>query len=110
MVTLPKQRVREVHLRCRFCAHYHFNTLNKGIAFVPGKILSEGKTPNLPCTYHNIPHNERPQYGRNLPVVTLLQLRREAARAAYEEGILEPYRAFEYQNSSSISSVELENR
>ena len=110
MVTLPKQKVREVHLRCRFCAHYHFDTSNKGIAFVPGKILSEGKTPNLPHTYRNIPHNERPQYGGNLPLVALLQLRREAARAAYEEGILEPYRAFEYQSSSPISSVELENR
>ena len=109
MVTLPKQRVREVHLRCRFCAHYHFNTRNKGIAFVPGKVFSEEKTPNLPRTYRNILHNERPQYGRNLPVVALSQLRREAARAAYEEGILEPYHAFEYQNSSSISSVELEN-
>ena len=110
MVTLPKQRVGEVHLRCSFCAHYHFNTQNKGIAFVPGKILSKGKTLSLPCTYHNIPHDERPQYGRNLPMVTLLQLRQEAARAAYEERILEPCCAFEYQNSSSISSVELENR
>ena len=110
MVTLPKQRVREVHLRCRFCAHYHFNTQNKGIAFVPGKILSEGKTPNLPRTYRNILHNKRLQYRRNLPMVALLQLRQEAARAASEEGILEPYRAFEYQSSSSISSVELENR
>ena len=109
MVTLPKQRVREVHLRCRFCAHYHFNTRNKGIAFVPGKILSEGRTPNLPHTYRNIPQDERPQYRRNLPVVTLLQLRREAARAAYEEGILELYHTFEYQSSSSLSSVELED-
>ena len=109
MVTLPKQRVREVHLRCRFCAHYHFNTRNKGIAFVPGKVLSEGRTPNLPRTYCNIPHDERPQYGRNLPMVALLQLRREATRAAYEEGILEPYSTFEYQSSSSLSSIELED-
>ena len=109
MVTLPKQRVREVHLQCRFCAHYHFNTRNKGIAFVPGNILSEGRTPNLPHTYHNIPHDKRPQYGRNLSVVPLLQLRQEATRAAYEEGILEPYCAFEYQSSSSLSSVELED-
>ena len=48
---------------------------------MPGKILSEGKTPSLPHTYRNIPHDERLQYGRNLPVVALLQLRREAARA-----------------------------
>ena len=75
MVTLPKQRVREVHLQCRFCAHYHFNTRNEGIAFVPGKILSEGRTSSLPCTYHNIPHDERPQYRRNLSVAALLQLR-----------------------------------
>ena len=75
MVTLPKQKVREVHLWCGFCAHYHFNTLNKGIAFVPGKIFSEGRTPILPHTYCNIPHDERPQHGENLSVVTLLQLR-----------------------------------
>ena len=96
MVILPKQRVREVHLRCRFCAHYHFNTRNKGIAFLPGKILSEGRTPSLPHTYRNIPHNERPQYGENLSVVALLQLRREAAKVAYKEEILEPYCVFEY--------------
>ena len=75
MITLPKQRVREVHLRCRFCAHYHFNTRNKGIAFVPGKILSEGRTPNLTHTYCNISHDERLQYVKNLSIVTLLQLR-----------------------------------
>ena len=69
MVTLPKQRVREVHLRCRFCAHYHFNTQNKGIAFVPRKIFSEGGTPSLSHTYRDIPHNERPQYGKNLSVL-----------------------------------------
>ena len=108
MVTLPKQRVREVHLRCRFCAHYHFNTLNKGIAFVPGKIFNEGKIPSLPHTYCNIPH-ERPQYGKNLSVVALLQLRWEAAKAAYEEGILEPYSVFEYQSSNSASSAGLED-
>ena len=100
MVTLPKQKVREVHLRCRFCVHYHFNTRNKGIAFVPGKILSEGRTPNLPHTYCN---------GKNLSIVALLQLRQEAARAAYEEGILEPYHIFKYQSSNSLSSVELED-
>ena len=109
MVTLPKQKVREVHLWCRFCAHYHFNTRNKGRAFVPGKILSEERSPNLPRTYRNIPHDERPQYGKNLSIATLLQLRQEAARAVYEEGILEPYRAFKYKSSNSLSSVELED-
>ena len=57
---------------------------------MPGKILSEGRTPSLPHTYRNIPHDERPQYEKNLSIVTLLQLRQEAAKAAYEEGILEP--------------------
>ena len=76
---------------------------------MPGKILSEGRAPSLPCTYHNIPHNERPQYGKNLFIVALLQLWREAAKAAYKEGILEPYRVFEYQSSNSSSSAELED-
>ena len=40
-----------------------------------------------------------------ISVAALLQLRREAARAAYEEGILEPYQAFEYQSSNSLSTV-----
>ena len=76
---------------------------------MPGKILSEGRTLNLPRTYHNIPHDERPPYEKNLSIVTLLQLRQEAARAAYEEGILEPYHVFEYQSSNSSSSAELED-
>ena len=105
MVTLPKQKVREVHLQCRFCTYYHFNTQNKGIAFVPGRISSEGRSPNLPCTYHNIPHTERPEYGKNLSIVVLMQLRCEAGRAAYKGGVLEPYRAFEYQSSNSQSST-----
>ena len=74
---------------------------------MPGKILSEGRTPSLPRTYRNIPHNERPQYGKNLSIVTLLQLRREATKAVYREGILEPYHAFEYQSSNSLGSTEL---
>ena len=74
-----------------------------------GKILSEERTPYLPRTYRNIPHDERPQYGKNLSIVALLQLRREAARAAYKEGILELYHAFEYQSSNSSGSAELEN-
>ena len=53
---------------------------------MPGKILSEGRTSNLPHTYRNIPHDERLQYGKNLSIVALLQLRGEATRAAYEEG------------------------
>ena len=76
---------------------------------MPGKILSEGRTPSLPCIYHNIPHNKRPQYGKNLSVVALLQLRQEATKAVYKEGILEPYHVFEYQSSNSSSSAELED-
>ena len=109
MVTVSKQKVREVLLQCRFCAHYHFNTQNKGIAFVPGKILSEGRTPSLPHTYRNILHDKRLQYGKNLSIVTLLQLRQEATKVAYEEGILELYHIFKYQSSNSFSSVELED-
>ena len=105
MVTLPKQKMREVHLRCRFCAYYHFNTQNKGIASVPGRISSEGRSPNLPRTYRNIPHTERLEYEKNLSIVALTQLRHEAGRAAYEGGVLEPYPAFEYQSSNSQSSA-----
>ena len=105
MVTLPKQKVREVHLWCRFCAYYHFNTRNKGIAFVPGRISSEGRSPNLPHTYCNIPHTERPEYRTNLSIVALMQLRHEAGRATYEGGVLQPYHAFEYQSSNSQSSA-----
>ena len=105
MVMLPKQKVREVHLWCRFCTYYHFNTQNKGIAFVPRRISSEGRSPNLPHTYRNIPHTERPEYGKNLPIVVLMQLRHEAGRATYEGGVLEPYCAFEYQSSNSQSSA-----
>ena len=74
---------------------------------MPGKIPSEGRTPSLPHTYHNNPHDERPQYRKNLSIVALLQLRREATKVAYEEGILEPYRVFEYQSSNSSSSAKL---
>ena len=73
--------------------------------FVPGRISSEGRSPNLPRTYHNIPHTERLEYRKNLSIVALMQLRHEAGRAAYEGGVLEPYHAFEYQSSNSQSSV-----
>ena len=76
---------------------------------MPGRIPSEGRPPRLPHTYHNIPHGERPEYGRNLPIKVLIQLRCEASRAAYEEGILEPYQAFDCQSSDSLSSVRLED-
>ena len=70
-----------------------------------GKIFSEGRAPSLLHTYCNIPHNQRLQYRRNLSVVALLQLRQEATKAAYEEGVLEQYHVFEYQSSNSSSSV-----
>ena len=105
MVTLPKQKVREVHLQCRFCTYYHFNTQNKGIAFIPGRISSEGRSPNRPHTYHNIPHTERPENGKNLSIDALTQLGREAGRATYEGGVLQPYHAFECQSSNSQSSA-----
>ena len=72
---------------------------------MPGRIPSEGRPPN----HHNIPHKERPEYGRNLPIEVLIRLRCEASRATYEEGILEPYQAFDYQSSDSLSSVRLED-
>ena len=105
MVMLPKQKVWEVHLQYRFCAYYHLNTQNKGIVFIPARILSEGRSPNLPHNYRNIPHIERPEYRENLPITTLTQLRHEAGRVAYEEGVLQPHRSFEYQRSSSQSSA-----
>ena len=75
MVTFPRQRVQEVHLKCRFCAYQHFNTRNKGT---------------------NIPHYARPAYGRNVPSYVLAQLRWEARRTAFEIGALNPDRCFEY--------------
>ena len=74
---------------------------------MPGKIPDKGRTPSLPRTYCNIPHNERPQYGKNLSIVALLQLRQEATKVVYREGILEPYHAFKYQSSNSLGSTEL---
>ena len=41
MVTLPKQRVQEVHFKCRFCAFHHFNTRNKGTVYIPGQIFGK---------------------------------------------------------------------
>ena len=41
MVTLPRQRVQEVHLKCRFCAYQHFNTRSKGTIDIPGQIIGK---------------------------------------------------------------------
>ena len=105
MVTLPKQKVKEVPLQCRFCTHHHFNTQNKGIAFTPRDNLSGQRSLNLLHMYCNIPHHERVQYGKNLPITVLTQMRCTAGRAAYEEGVLQLYHSFEYISSGSQSST-----
>ena len=51
----------------------------------------------------------RDQNTGEISIAALLQLRREAARATYEEGILEPYCTFEYRSSNSLSSVSLKD-
>ena len=104
MVTLPRQRVREVHLKCRFCAFHHFNTRNKGTVYIPGQIFGKDDPLSLPQTCQNIPHFARPAYGKNLSKDILAQLRREAWKTAYEIGALSPERHFEYQSSDSESS------
>ena len=48
MVTLPRQRVWEVHLKCRFCAFHHFNTRNKGTVYILGQIFSKDDLLSLP--------------------------------------------------------------
>ena len=55
MVTLSRQRVQEVHLKCRFCAYQHFNTRNKGTIYIQDRYLVT--TTLLDChrpvrTYH----------------------------------------------------------
>ena len=106
MVSLPKQKVREVHLRCRFCTQYHFNSHNKGITFLPRDQLNKPGTLNLPYTYRNIPHSEHVEYDGNLSVATLAHMRHAASRFAYEEGILQLYHSFVYISSDSQSSIE----
>ena len=75
MVTLPRQRVQEVHLKCRFCAYHHFNTRNKVTIYIPGQILSKDDPLRLPQTCQNIPHFARPAYGKNVLNDVLAQLR-----------------------------------
>ena len=67
--------------------------------------MSEEEPPNLPHTYHDILHLERPEYGKNIPIATLMQLRHEAGRAIHERGVLQPYHTFEYHSSNSQSFV-----
>ena len=80
MVTLPRQRVQEVHLKCIFCVYQHLNTRNKGTIYVPGQIFGKVNPLRLyeyafPQTCQNIPHFMRPAYGRNVPSDVLAQLR-----------------------------------
>ena len=88
MVTLPRQRVQEVHLKCRFCAYQHFNTRNKGTVYIPGQIFGKDDPLRLPQTCWNILHFARPAYGRNVPSDILAQLRQETRRTAHEIGAL----------------------
>ena len=104
MVTLPRQSVQEVHLKCRFCAYQHFNMRNKGTIYIPGQIFGGDDPLRLPQTCQNIPHFARPAFGRNVPSYVLAQLRREARRTAYEIGDLNPDKHFEYQSSDSENS------
>ena len=101
MVTLPRQRVQEVHLKCRFCANQHFNTRNKGTIHIPAQIFDKDNPLRLPQTCQSIPHFAKPANGRNVPSDVLAQLRQEARRTAYEIGALNPDRHFEYQSSDS---------
>ena len=82
MVTLPRQRVQEVHLKCRLCAYHHFNTRSKGTIYIPGWIFSKNDPLRLPQTCQNIPHFARPASGKNVPNDVLTQLRQEAWRTA----------------------------
>ena len=104
MVTLPRQRAWEVHLKCRFCAFHHFSTRNKGTVYILGQIFSKDDPSSLPRTCRNIPQFARLAYGKNLLKDILAQLRWEAWRAAYEIGALDPERHFEYQSSDLESS------
>ena len=66
MVTLPRQRVQEVHLE---------ETRNKGTVYIPGQIFSKDDPLSLPQTCQIIPHFARPAYGKNLSKDVLVQLR-----------------------------------
>ena len=87
MVSLPRQRVQEVDLKCRFCSQYHYNTRNKGTNLLTGRVLGQDDPLRLPYAYRCIPHHTRERYGRNLPLHILARLRHEARTNAYEAGI-----------------------
>ena len=106
MVSLPRQKVQEVDLKCRFCSQYHFNTRNEEIILLPGRVLGQDDPLRLPYTYRCIPHHTRERYGRNVPQHILASQRHEARTNAYETGILSPYRRFIYLQSDSEESYE----
>ena len=106
MVILPRQRIQEIDLKCRFCFQYHFNTRNKGTILIPGRILGREDPLRLPYAYRNIPHNTRERYGRNVPPHILARERHEAKTNAIEAGTLSPYRRFTYLQSDSEESSE----
>ena len=106
MVSLQRERVQEVDLKCRFCSQYHYNTRNKGTILLSGRVLGQYDPLRLPYTYRCIPHHTTERYGRNLPPHVLVRLRREARTNAYEAGTLSPYRRFTYLQSDSEESYE----
>ena len=106
MVSLPRQRVQEVGLKCRFYSQYDYNTRNKGTILLTGRVLGQDDPLRLPYTYRCIPHHTRERYGRNLPPHILARLRHEARTNAYEAGTLNPYRMFTYLQSDSEESYE----
>ena len=106
MVSLPRQRVQEVDLKCRFCSQYHYNTRNKGTNLIPGVVLGQEDPLRLPYTYRCIPHQTRRRYERNVPPHILTRQRHEARTNAYEAGTLSPYRRFTYLQNGSEESNE----
>ena len=106
MVSLPRQRVQEVDLKCRFRSQYYYNTRNKGTILLSGRVLGQHDPLRLPYTYRWIPHHTTERYGRNLPPHILAGLRHEARTNAYEAGTLCPYRRFTYLQSNSEESYE----
>ena len=106
MVSLPRQGVQEVDLKCRFCSQYHYNARNKGTILLTGRVLGWDDPLRLPYTYRYIPHHTRERYGGNLPPQVLARLRHEARTNAYEAGTLSPYRRFAYLQSNSEESYE----
>ena len=106
MVSLPRQRVQEVDLKCRLCSQYHCNTRNKGTILILGRVLGQEDPLRFPYTYRCIPHQTRERYGRNVPPHILARQRREARTNAYEVDTLSPYRRFTYLQSDSEESYE----